>query len=78
MLATPATVVEWQMRAWWSQLFVPQNDTNLRSRYACSLLCLELPTQNTASGPIPCLIASSLSPTSLIAWSQRHLLPTCR
>ena len=25
-------VVEWQIRAWWSQLFVPKNDTNLRSR----------------------------------------------
>ncbi len=32
-------------------LFVPKNDTNLRIRYACSLLCFELPTQNTASGP---------------------------
>src|SRR5207247_1598243 len=39
------------MRAWWSQLFVPQNETNLRSRYDCSLLCLELPIQNTASWP---------------------------
>jgi hypothetical protein len=29
-LATPATVVEWQMRAWWSTLFVPQNAANLR------------------------------------------------
>ena len=24
MLATPATVVLWQMRAWWSQLLLPQ------------------------------------------------------
>ena len=32
-------------------LLVPKNDTNLRIRYACSLLCFELPTQNTASGP---------------------------
>src|ERR1700746_295112 len=58
------------MRAWWSQLLVPQKETNLRSRYACSLLCLELPIQNTASGPpfsLSLRIASSLSPTSLIA-----------
>jgi hypothetical protein len=32
VFATPATVVEWQMRAWWSQLFVPHIDTNLRSK----------------------------------------------
>src|SRR5215471_18497135 len=51
-------------------LFVPKNDTNLRIRYDCSLLCFELPTQNTASGPDSLRIASSLSPTSLIAWSQ--------
>jgi len=63
-------VVEWQMRAWWSMLFVPKNDTNLRSRYDCSLLCFELPIQNTASGPDSFLIASSLSPSSLIACSQ--------
>jgi hypothetical protein len=60
------------MRAWWSMLFVPKNETNLRMRYDCSLLCLELPIQNTASGPrsLLFLIASSLSPTSLIAWSH--------
>src|SRR5215813_8184149 len=61
------------MRAWWSQLFVPQKETNFRSRYDCSLLCLELPTQNTASGPpfsLSLRIASSLSPTSLIASSH--------
>ncbi len=58
------------MRAWWSMLFVPKNDTNLRIRYDCSLLCLELPTQNTASGPDSFLIASRRSPTSLIAWSH--------
>src|SRR5574340_192398 len=58
------------MRAWWSMLFVPKNETNLRRRYDCSLLCLELPTQNTASGPASLRIASSLSPTSLIAWSH--------
>src|SRR5882762_8267887 len=27
--ATPATVVLWQMRAWWSVLFVPQRRTHL-------------------------------------------------
>jgi hypothetical protein len=69
-LATPETVVEWQMRAWWSMLFVPKYETNLRSRYDCSLLCLELPTQNTASGPDSLRIARSLSPSSLIAWSH--------
>src|SRR5215470_17521857 len=61
------------MRAWWSQLLVPQKDTNLRSMYDCSLLCLELPIQNTASGPpfsLSLRIASSLSPTSLIASSH--------
>src|SRR6185437_3444007 len=51
-------------------LFVPKNETNLRSRYDCSLLCFELPTQNTASGPDSLRIASSLSPSSLIASSQ--------
>src|SRR4030095_9218602 len=58
------------MRAWWSQLFVPKNDTNLRNRYDCSLLCFELPTQNMASGPESLRIARILSPTSLIASSQ--------
>src|SRR5271157_5172357 len=61
------------MRAWWSQLLVPQKDTNLRSRYACSLLCLELPIQNTASGPpftLSSRIASSRALTSLSASSQ--------
>ena len=29
-LATPATVVEWQMRAWWSTLLVPQSAANFR------------------------------------------------
>src|SRR5215469_15795259 len=50
-------------------LLVPKNDTNLRSRYDCSLLCLELPIQNTASGPPfgSLRIASRRSPTSLIA-----------
>src|SRR6478735_1299205 len=70
VLATPETVVEWQMRAWWSMLFVPKYETNLRSRYDCSLLCFELPTQNTASGPDSLRMPASLSPTSLIACSQ--------
>ena len=48
------------MRAWWSQLLVPKNDTNLRIRYACSLLCFELPTQNTASGPDSFLMREDL------------------
>src|SRR6185503_3619896 len=58
------------MRAWWSMLFVPKYETNLRSKYDCSLLCFELPTQNTASGPDSLRMASSLSPSSLIAWSH--------
>jgi len=70
VLATPATVVEWQMRAWWSQLLVPQKETNLRSRYDCSLLCLEEPIQYTASGPDSSRIFSRRSPTSVIACSQ--------
>ena len=60
MFATPATVVEWQMRAWWSMLFVPNIDTNLRKRYACSLLCLDEPIQNVASGPDSFLICEQL------------------
>src|SRR5262245_38723058 len=61
------------MRAWLSMLLVPKYDTHLRNRYDCSLLCFELPIQNTASGPpltLSLRIASSLSPTSLIASSQ--------
>jgi hypothetical protein len=27
-------------------LLVPKNDTNLRTRYDCSLLCFELPTEH--------------------------------
>ena len=67
------------MRAWWSQLFEPHIETNLRSRYACSLLCLDEPTQNTASGPLSLRSASILSPTSLMACSQVrrfHLPPS--
>src|SRR6266705_2927977 len=51
-------------------LLVPKNDTNLRIRYACSLLCFELPTQNTESGPDSFRSASRRSPTSLIAASH--------
>ncbi len=70
MLATPATVVEWQIRAWWSQLLVPQNDTNLRNRYDCSLLCFELPTQKMASGPDSLRMSSILALTSFSACSH--------
>jgi hypothetical protein len=76
-LATPATVVEWQMRAWWSQLFVPHIDTNLRSSIACSLLCLEEPTKYAASGPDSARIFIILAVISSSAWSQlmRWYLP---
>ena len=60
-------------------LLVPKNDTNLRNRKACSLLCLLEPIQNVASGPDSFLIASSLSLTSFNASSQLiffHLPPT--
>src|SRR6187551_191285 len=75
----PDTVVEWQMRAWWSMLFVPKNDTNLRNSADCSLLCLEEPIQNVASGPLSFLMASSFLLTSSSAWSHDilvHLPPT--
>src|SRR4030095_2741724 len=58
------------MRAWWSQLFVPQNETNLRKRYACSLLCLELPTQKIESGPDSFFRSSIFLLISSSAWSQ--------
>src|SRR5215813_2471095 len=67
------------MRAWWSMLLVPNMDTNLRSRYDCSLLCFEEPIQKVASGPLSFLIARSLSLTSFNAASQEifcHLPPT--
>src|SRR6266542_3090590 len=35
------------MRAWWSQLFEPKNDTNLRIRYDCSFECFELPNEQS-------------------------------
>src|SRR5688572_4567884 len=66
------------MRAWWSMLLVPNMETNLRNICACSLLCFDEPTQNVASGPLSLRIAISLSPISLIAWSQvmRRYLPS--
>ena len=30
VFASPCTVVEWQIRAWWSTLFVPQKAANFR------------------------------------------------
>src|SRR6185436_2198675 len=60
-------------------LFVPKNDTNLRKRYDCSLLCFEEPIQNVASGPLSFLIARSLSLTSFSATSHEircHFPPT--
>src|SRR5690349_12262671 len=60
-------------------LFVPKNDTNLPSRYACSLLCFDEPIQNVASGPDSFLIAASFCATSFSAWSQEtrcHLPPS--
>src|SRR3972149_11303564 len=60
-------------------LLVPKNDTNLRNRKDCSLLCLLEPIQNVASGPVSFLIASFLSLTCFSASSQRiffHLPPT--
>src|SRR6266568_9398430 len=65
------------MRAWWSVLLVPNSRTHLHMRYACSLLCLEDPIKNNASGPDSLRIASILSPISSIAVSQeiRWYLP---
>src|SRR4051812_1021789 len=66
------------MRAWWSQLLLPQSDTNLRIRYDCSLLCFDEPTQNTASGPLCLRMSFSLATISLYAWSHemRWYLPS--
>src|SRR5260221_335032 len=52
------------MRAWWSMLLVPNMEANFLNICACSLLCLDEPTQNTASGPLSLRIARSLSPIS--------------
>src|SRR5688572_15469530 len=51
-------------------LFVPNIDTNLRKRYACSLLCLDDPIQKVASGPDSFLIWRSFWLTSVSAWSH--------
>src|SRR5678815_737352 len=77
VFATPATVVEWQMRAWWSQLLLPHRLTHLRSRYDCSLLCLDEPTRNIESGPLCFFSSSILALISSSAWSQlmRWYLP---
>ncbi len=66
------------MRAWWSQLLVPQKAANLRCRYEPSLLALEEPHQNTASGPDLSRMLSIRSPISSMAWSQlmRFHLPS--
>src|SRR5437660_8745037 len=51
-------------------LLVPKNDTNFRSRYDCSLLCFELPTQKIESGPDSFLRSSIFLLISSSAWSQ--------
>src|SRR5678816_4055228 len=70
VFATPATVVEWQMRAWWSQLLLPHRLTHLRSRYDCSLLCFDEPTTKIESGPLAFFSSSILALISFSAWSQ--------
>jgi hypothetical protein len=70
VFATPATVVEWQMRAWWSQLLLPHSVIHLRIRYACSLLCFDEPMTKIESGPLAFLSSSILLPTSVSAWSH--------
>ncbi len=65
------------MRAWWSVLLVPKNDTHLRSRYDCSLLCLDEPMKNIESGPVSWRICFIFAVISSSAWSQlmRWYLP---
>src|SRR5436190_3310311 len=66
------------MRAWWSVLFVPQRRTHLQRSCDCSLLCLEEPTTNNASGPLSLRMSSSLCEISSYAWSHEmrcHLPP---
>src|SRR6185295_18756736 len=58
------------MRAWWSELLVPQNAASLRLRYAPSLVNLAEPSQYTESAPDLARISWSLSPISLMATSQ--------
>src|SRR2546425_3010152 len=70
------------MRAWWSVLFVPQSRTHLHRSCDCSLLCLEEPITNSASGPpfsLSLRISSSFLEMSSYAWSQVtrfHLPPS--
>src|SRR2546427_578858 len=59
------------MRAWWSVLFVPQSRTHLHRSCDCSLLCLEEPITNSASGPpfsLSLRISSSFLEMSSSAW----------
>src|SRR5436190_12660536 len=66
------------MRAWWSVLFVPQRRTHLQRSCDCSLLCLEEPTTNNASGPLSLRMSSSFCEISSYAWSHEmrcHLPP---
>src|SRR6187549_526492 len=58
------------MRAWWSQLLLPQRVIHLRSRYDCSLLCFDEPTTKTESGPLVFFRSSILALISLSASSQ--------
>src|ERR1044071_3669661 len=58
------------MRAWWSELLVPQNAANLRLRYGPSLVNFAEPSQYTDSAPDLPRISISLSPISLIAVSH--------
>src|SRR3982750_908737 len=58
------------MRAWGSQLLLPQRLIHLRSRYDCSLLCFDEPTTNSESGPL-CFFSSSIfALISSSAWSH--------
>src|SRR5205085_12494563 len=66
------------MRAWWSVLFVPQRRTHLQRSWDCSLLCLEEPTTNNASGPLSLRMSSIFCEISSYAWSHEmrcHLPP---
>ena len=56
----PATVVEWQMRAWWSVLLVPERRTHLHSSYGLLVVVLGRADPGTvASGPLSLRISSS-------------------
>src|SRR5262245_39974325 len=58
------------MRAWWSQLLLPQRLIHLRNRYDCSLLCFDEPTMKIESTPLCLRRSSILALTSLSASSQ--------